>query len=91
MRELFALMAARDRSPQIKVKPERFLSRGDIQTLKEMGSKLSDLEVQTYLERMSDEDVRAMLRLARQGMIDARVTTFLNILAQHLQDQRFVR
>ncbi len=80
MRELFALMAARDRDPSIKLQPERFLTGADIQTLKELGRKLSDQEVQTYLQRMSDEDVRAMLRLARQGMIDARVTTFLNTL-----------
>ena len=80
MRELFALMAARDRDPTLKLKPERFLSKPDIQTLKQAGSKLSDQELQTYLETMSDEDVRAMLRLARQGMIDARVTTFLNTL-----------
>src|SRR5262249_35465965 len=80
MRELLALMAARDRNPQIKVKPERFLTKADIQTLKEIGSKLSDEEVQTYLERMNEDDIRAMLRLARMGMIDARVTTFLNTL-----------
>ncbi|MGA2864839.1 MAG: hypothetical protein ABSF95_10165 [Verrucomicrobiota bacterium] len=80
MRELFALMAARDRNPQIKLKPERFLSKDDIQALREAGRKLSDQEVQTYLEQMSQEDVRAMLRLARQGMLDARVTTFLNLL-----------
>jgi len=81
MRELFALMAARDRDPTIKLKPEGFLTKTDIQTLKEAGSKLTDQEIQTYLELMSDEDVRAMLRLAQQGMIDARVTTFLNTLA----------
>src|SRR5262249_46742880 len=81
MRELFALMAARERNPQIKVTPERYLSAHDIQTLKEIGGKLSDQEIETYLQQMSDEDVRAMLRLARQGMLDARVTNFLNILA----------
>jgi hypothetical protein len=81
MRELFALMAARDRNPQIKVVPERYLSKRDIQTLKEIGRKLSDQEIETYLQQMSDEDVHAMLRLARQGMFDARVTNFLNILA----------
>src|SRR5262249_54526209 len=68
MRELFALMAARDRNPQIKTKPERYLSPQDIQTLKEIGSKLSDQELEMYLQQMSDEDVHAMLRLARQGM-----------------------
>jgi hypothetical protein len=80
MRELFALMAARDRTPEIKLQPERFLTKEDIQTLKQVGSRLSDVEVEAYLQVMSDEDVRAMLRLARQGMIDARVTTFLNTL-----------
>src|SRR5262249_35458228 len=80
MRELFALMAARDRNPEIKLKPERFLNAADIRTLKEAGRKLSDQEIQTYLQQMSDEDIRAMLRLAQMGMIDARVTTFLNIL-----------
>jgi hypothetical protein len=81
LRELFALMAARERNPQIKTTPERYLSPRDIQTLKEIGSKLSDQEIEIYLQQMSDEDVRAMLRLARQGMFDARVTNFLNILA----------
>jgi len=81
MRELFALMAARDRNSQIKTTPERYLSPRDIQTLKESASNLSDQEIETYLQQMSDEDVRAMLRLARQGMFDARVTNFLNILA----------
>jgi len=81
MRELFALMAARDHNLEIKLKPERFLTKEDMKTLKEAGSKLTDQEIQTYLEQMSDEDVRAMLRLARQGMFDARITTFLNILA----------
>jgi len=81
MRELFTVMAARDRNLEIKLRPERFLTKEDMRTLREAGSKLSDQEIQTYLERMSDEDVRAMLRLARQGMFDARITTFLNILA----------
>ncbi len=80
MRELFAVMAARDRNPQVKVKPERYLSRQDIRVLQEAGRKLTDQEVQTYLETMSEEDIRAMLRLARQGMFDAKVTTFLNQL-----------
>ncbi len=80
MRALFAVMAARDRNPQVKVKPERYLSREDIRVLQEAGRKLTDQEVQTYLETMSEEDIRAMLRLARQGMFDARVTTFLNQL-----------
>jgi hypothetical protein len=81
MRELFALMAARDRNPSIKLKPERFLARADIQTLEQAGGKLSNQEIEAYLEVMSDEDVRAMLRLARMGMFDARITTFLNTLA----------
>jgi hypothetical protein len=80
MRELFALMAARERNPQVKVNPERYLSREDIRVLQAAGRKLTDQEVQTYLETMSEEDIRAMLRLARQGMLDAKVTTFLNVL-----------
>ena len=37
MRELFAVMAARERNPQMKVKPERYLSRQDIRVLQEAG------------------------------------------------------
>jgi hypothetical protein len=80
MRELFALMAARDRNPQFKTKPERFLNREDLRALNEAGHKLSGQDVQTYLQQMSEEDIRAMLRLARQGMLDARVTTFMSLL-----------
>jgi hypothetical protein len=80
MRELFAVMAARDRNPQAKVKPERYLSRQDIRVLQEAGRKLTDQEVETYLETMSEEDIRAMLRLSREGMFDAKITTFLNEL-----------
>ncbi|MGO9203690.1 MAG: hypothetical protein ACLQM8_24485 [Limisphaerales bacterium] len=80
MRELFAAMAARDRNPQMKIKPERYLSREDIRVLKEAGRKLTDQEVQTYLETVSEEDIRAMLRLSREGMFDAKVTAFLDEL-----------
>ena len=80
MRELFALMAARERNPQLKAKGEAFLNRNDLRALRKTAGTLTDREIQTYLEQMSLEDIRAMLRLARQGMLDARVTTFLNEL-----------
>jgi hypothetical protein len=80
MRELFAVMAARDRDPAIRTRPEAFLSKRDIDELRREGVKLSHAEIQQYLARMSDEDVLAMLRLARMGMFDARITTFLNLL-----------
>jgi len=80
MRELFAMMAARESNPALKAKPERYLSPQDIKQLKESGRRLSDAQVQEYLERMSQSDVEAMLRLARMGMVDAHVSNFLNLL-----------
>jgi len=80
LRELFALMAARNEHRAYRLKPAKYLSREDLAELRELGRALPDAVVQEYLETISDQDVEAMLWLARMRMIDARVTTFLNIL-----------
>ena len=80
LRELFAMMAARDRDAKFRVKPAKYLSAQDIAKLKSAGAGLSDRQVQDYLEQISEEDLEGMLWLARMRMVDARITNLLNIL-----------
>jgi hypothetical protein len=79
-RELFAILAARERDPTLKTKPLRYLSQRDLDQLAKAGRKLSDREVHDALDRISEEDLRGMSRLAAMGMWDARFTALLNIL-----------
>lgn len=85
MRELFAVMAARDRHPQLRAVPERFLAREDIRQLEAAGRQLTDVQIDAYLAQMSDDDLRAMLLLAQMGLVDARITGFLNLLTSALR------
>ncbi|MBI2947568.1 MAG: hypothetical protein HYY23_07970 [Verrucomicrobia bacterium] len=80
LRELFALLAAKEKHPELKTKPAHFLSPRDIEALKKATRQLTDKEVQEYLDRISDEDLDAMLRLARMQRMDAKISNFLNIL-----------
>src|SRR4029450_12332053 len=80
LRNLFALFAAREKRTDLRTKPAQYLSKEDIRRLEEEGRKLSDREVEDYLQRIDDDDLQAMLRLARMQMFDARITNFLNIL-----------
>lgn len=79
-RELFAMLAAKERDPARHTTPLRFLSRQDLDQLAKAGRKLSDREVLDALDRISDEDLQGMSRLAAMGMWDARFTALLNLL-----------
>jgi hypothetical protein len=81
MRGLFQILAAKDKHPQLRLKPAEFLDAEDIKTLRESLKHLSDAEVAEYLKRISDEDLKAMLRIARMQRIDAKVTNLLTIIA----------
>jgi hypothetical protein len=80
MRELFALLAARQRNPEMNKKLAHFLSAEDIRTLEQEAARLSDGEVDEFARNVSDSDLEAMVFLARMRRIDARVTNLLNIL-----------
>ena len=55
MRELFQLLAAKSKHPQLRVKPAEFLDRDDLETLREELKHLSDAEVAEFLQRISDD------------------------------------
>jgi len=81
MRELFRLITARDKVPDIRVKPTRYLDENDYKRLQEASKNLTDADVVEYLQHISDEDLQAMLRLAKMARIDAKVSNLLNIMA----------
>ena len=81
MRELFQILAAKDKDPKLRTKPAKYLDKEDIRTLERSAKQLTDQEVRDYLDRMSEEDIRAMLRLPKFQQIDARVSNLLGIMA----------
>ena len=81
MRELFQLLAAKSKHPQLKLKPAEFLDAGDIEMLREALKHLTDAEVAEYLRSINDEDLKAMLRIAKMQRIDAKLTNLLSIIA----------
>src|SRR5213594_1937743 len=81
MRELFQLLAAKSKHPQLRVKPAEFLNQDDLETLREELKHLTDSEVAEYLQRISDEDLKAMLRMAKMQRFDAKLTNLLSIIA----------
>jgi hypothetical protein len=80
MRELFALLAAKKRDPQLDKKLAHFLSADDVKLLEEGARRLSEAEIDEFARGVSDSDLEAMVFLARMRRIDARVTNLLNIL-----------
>ena len=81
MRELFRLMAAKDKLPELRTKPSHFLDEADFKHLQESSRDLTDADVMEYLQRISDEDLRGMVRLAKMQRIDAQVSNLLSIMA----------
>jgi hypothetical protein len=81
MRELFQLMAAKSLNPRLKTKPGEFLDAADYQELRRGAQDLTDLQVVEYLQSVSADDLKGMVRLARMEQIDARVTNLLSIMA----------
>lgn len=81
MRELFQLLAAKAKHPELKVKPARFLDADDLKTLQAAAKHLTDTEVAEYLQSITNDDLRAMLRIAKMKRIDAKVTNLLSIIA----------
>ncbi len=79
LRELLLLLAAREKHPEIKLKPHRFLSGSDLRILQETAGQISESELREYVQRVSDDDLKAMLSLARLQEIDARVSNLLAI------------
>jgi SpoU rRNA methylase family enzyme len=81
LRDLLLLLAAREKHPEIKFKPERYLGKEDLVVLEETARHISDAELQEYMSRISDDDLYAMLELARLKNIDARVSNMLAIIS----------
>ena len=52
-----------------------------MELLEKESRNLTDQEVRDYLERASEEDIGAMLRLPKFQQIDARVSNLLSIIA----------
>ncbi|MCI0743950.1 MAG: hypothetical protein L0Y58_00965, partial [Verrucomicrobia subdivision 3 bacterium] len=80
LRELFALLAAKERDPILQKKLPQFLAPEDIKALEEKAATLTEREIDEFARSVSDEDLQAMVFLARMRRIDARVTNLLNIL-----------
>ena len=49
MREVFALLAAKEADPELSAKPYEFLTPADVEKLRSTGRLLSDEEVRRYL------------------------------------------
>ena len=80
LRDLFVVLAAKEKHPELAKKPAEFLTKEDIRTLETASSRLSPQQIQDYLERISEGDVEAMVFIARLQRIDAKVSNFLGIL-----------
>src|SRR4030095_9832787 len=48
---------------------------------REKASRLSDKDLQDYVQRVSNDDLKAMLALARLQQIDAQVSNLFSIMA----------
>jgi len=81
MRELMRLVAAKEKIPELKTKPARFLDQSDFKKLQRQAKRITQAELDEYLERIQDEDLLAMLRLAKMAHLDAEITNLLNLLA----------
>ena len=79
LRELLLLLAARERHPEIRLRPQRFLSEADLRALKQTASHLTDTQLHEFVERVSDDDLKAMLELAKLQKLDAQVSTLIAI------------
>src|SRR5205085_10282749 len=49
--------------------------------LQELSKELTDADVLEYLQHISDEDLKGMVRLAKMQRIDAKVSNLLSIMA----------
>ncbi|HEY2952658.1 MAG TPA: hypothetical protein VGK40_08750, partial [Verrucomicrobiae bacterium] len=81
MRELFALIAAKEKDPQLKTRPGDFLGQDDLKRLQALAHDLTEAEVVEHLQRINDDDLKAMLALARMQRIDARLVNLLSLIA----------
>ncbi|HEY0456049.1 MAG TPA: hypothetical protein VGE41_06710, partial [Verrucomicrobiae bacterium] len=81
MRELFQILAAKEKHPELQSKPIHYLEKSDFIELEKSARQLTDQEVRDYLEHIREEDIRAMLRLPKFQQIDARVSNLLAIMA----------
>lgn len=81
MRELFLLLAARQRHPTLKLKPDEYLTRSDLEALRADFSKLTEAQIRETLEGLNDSDLKAMLALAKQASMDAKYSLLVNILS----------
>jgi hypothetical protein len=81
MRELFALMTARAQDPELRTRPTDFLGEQDVRELRRRAQSITDVQVQAWLEQIQEEDLKAMIRLARFQQLDAKVTNWLSIVS----------
>ena len=81
MRELFALIAAKEKDPQLKTRPGDFLSQDDLKKLQALARNMTEAEVVEHLQRIGNDDLKAMLALARMQRIDAKVVNLLSLIA----------
>ena len=82
MKDLFLLLAARSRHPEIRVKPLAYLNKSDVKKLEDSAADLSDADVSAFLQEIADEDLKAMLRLAKLKNCDDKVTLLLSLVAE---------
>jgi hypothetical protein len=81
MRELFLLLAAKDKHPELRTKPGALLDEDDVRRLREAAKHLTDAEAVEFLQRINDDDLRGMLRVAKMQRIDAKLVNLLSIIA----------
>jgi hypothetical protein len=81
MRELLRLAAARADHPELRGRPARLLDRHDLKVLREALPELTEADVSDFIQLMDEEDLEAMLRIARMQRIDAKLVNLLSIVA----------
>jgi hypothetical protein len=82
MRELLRLAAARADHPELRARPGRLLDRHDLKVLREGLAELTEADVSDFIQLMGEEDLEAMLRIARLQRIDAKLVNLLGIVAE---------
>jgi len=63
----------------VLVDTERLAVRVDVQVLAQLGWVITEAEVVEHLQRISNDDLKAMLALARMQRIDAKLVNLLGL------------
>ncbi|MBI3416899.1 MAG: hypothetical protein HY043_16535, partial [Verrucomicrobia bacterium] len=80
LRELFLLLAAKDKHPRLRVVPADFLTEADVRELRAAMKNVTDADAEAFLQRTSDTDLQAMQKLAKWQNLDAKYSLLSSLL-----------